>query len=61
MAARRNYRDQFGPKLLEALVIIIKDEINLLRVDNGWAERTDQQLVDAIKNKLDALDDYPEV
>jgi hypothetical protein len=61
MPSRRNYRDQFGPKLLEALIMIIKDEINTLRGKHGLAARTDKQLVDAIKAKLDTLDDYPEV
>jgi hypothetical protein len=60
MAARRNYRDQFGPKLVEALVYIIMDEFNILRNIHGLPDRTKQQLVDALKNELDSLPDYPE-
>lgn len=38
--------------LLRAVVLIIMDEINLLREENGWAERTVQQLKNAIRNRL---------
>jgi len=48
----------FGPQLLEAIVVIIKDEINLLRQQAGLPERTNQQIINAIKNKLDSLELY---
>jgi hypothetical protein len=48
----------FGPMLIEAIVLIIKDEINLLRQQHGLSERTDKQLINAIKNRLDSLPRY---
>ena len=43
---------RFGVKLIEAIVLIIKDEINILRNKAGLPERTNQQIIDAIANKL---------
>jgi hypothetical protein len=48
----------FGPILLEAIALIIKDEINLLRQQHGLPERTNQQIIDAIENKLNTLPKY---
>jgi len=48
----------FGPKLLEAIVRVIKNEINLLRAQHGLPARTNQQIIDAVKNELDSLPDY---
>tara|TARA_Y100000310_G_scaffold69658_1_gene65194 strand:+ start:584 stop:784 length:201 start_codon:yes stop_codon:yes gene_type:complete len=48
---------KFGPKLLAATVLLIKDEINILRVDAGKPERTTQQLMDGIVNKMSGLPD----
>ena len=48
----------FGAKLLEAIVLIIKDEINILRTEAGLAERDNQQIIDAIETKLASLGDY---
>ena len=48
----------FGPKLLEAIVLIIKDEINLLRTELGLPERTNEQIVNAVSAKLESLPDY---
>ncbi len=49
---------QFGPKLLEAVVLMIKDEINALRIANGLAERTNEQLINALETKIENLFDY---
>ena len=43
---------------MEAIVMIIKDEINILRQKAGLAERTNQQMIDAIENKLNELEEY---
>lgn len=48
----------FGPKLLEAIVLIIKDEINLLRAEHELPERTNQQIINIVSNKLQQLADY---
>ena len=49
---------KFGSVLIEALVLILKDEINLLRVEHGLSERTGQQIMTAIDNKLNSLPLY---
>jgi len=49
---------QFGPMLIDAIVDIIKDEINLLRVEAGLPERTGTQLIDAINAKLESMEKY---
>ena len=36
----------------------MKDEINLLRIQHELPERTNQQIIDAISNKLVELSDY---
>ena len=48
----------FVLKLGEGVVLVIKDEINLLRVEHGLPERTNQQIVDTIETKLGTLSDY---
>jgi len=50
--------ERFGPLLIEAIVLIIKDEINLLRQQHDLSERTNQQIIDTISNKLSILSEY---
>jgi len=42
--------------VLRALADVIKDEINILRAEHGFADRTLVQLRTAIKNKVDSGD-----
>ena len=49
---------RFGPKLIEAIVRKIVDEINLLRVEAGLAQRTQQQVIDALIDEYQSLSDY---
>ena len=49
---------RFGAQMMEAFALVIKDEINLLRTKAGLSERTYQQIINAIKNKLDGIDMY---
>lgn len=49
---------QFGPKLIEAVVETMRDEINVLRVEKGLPARTEEQIVGAIQVKLQSLEDY---
>ena len=51
MATRDDLYRKFGPLLIEALVLIIKDEINILRTQAGLSGRTNQQLMDALENR----------
>ena len=57
---KKLYCDRFGPKVMEAVVLIIKDEINLLRAEHNLPERTNQQIIEAINNKLSSMPDYGE-
>ena len=52
---REKLYQKFGPLLVEAIVLVIKDEINLLRTEAGLQERTNQQLLDAVDTKLSGL------
>ena len=58
MSTRDELYRLFSPNLLEAITLIIKDEINILRVEAGLPERTTQQLINAIKDKLDNAEDF---
>lgn len=57
MTREEIYR-RFGPLLLEAIVLVIKDEINALRAEHGLDERTNQQLINALENRLQILNKY---
>lgn len=48
----------FGPKILEAVVLVIKDEINILRTQHALPERTNQQLLNALETKMGIIADY---
>lgn len=58
MITRAELYRKFGPILTEALVLIIKDEINILRVKAGLTERTNNQIMTAIDNKLQTLNKH---
>ena len=55
---RHELYQQFGVKLIEALALVIKDEINTLRSQHGLANRTNAQIVNSISDKLDTITDY---
>lgn len=59
MATRAELYQLWGAKLMEAVVLLVKDEINILRQREGLAPRDNQQLIDAIWNKIQTLPDYP--
>lgn len=48
----------FGPLLIEAIVLTMKDELNLVRAELELPERTDEQILDAVSVKLESLLDY---
>ncbi|MHA1304368.1 MAG: hypothetical protein ACTSPI_11780 [Candidatus Heimdallarchaeaceae archaeon] len=58
MATREELYRGFGPKLLEAIVLVIRDEINDVRTNAGLSEKTEQNIIDAIDTKLSNLEDY---
>ncbi len=49
---------QFGPKLTEAVVRVMIDEINILRTQHGLNERTKTQAIYSVQSELDALQNY---
>ena len=49
---------KFGPLIVEGLVLITKDEINILRGLHGLAPRTNEQIMTALENKLAGLTLY---
>ncbi|MBA7646729.1 hypothetical protein ES703_54495 [subsurface metagenome] len=49
---------KFGPLILEAVVMVVKNEVNILRQKAGLPERTNQQLTNAIENRLGELEEY---
>ncbi len=55
---KKEFYDNFGPKLIDALAQVMLDEINLLRAEHGLSQRNGAQLVDAIANKLESIPDY---
>lgn len=57
-STREQLYRKFGPQLIEAIVMVIKDEINLLRAQHGLAPRTNQQLINAIDTKLADVNEY---
>jgi hypothetical protein len=57
MTRNEAYR-RFGPKLLEAIVRKLVDEINILRLEAGLAQRTQAQVLDALVAEYQSLPDY---
>ena len=55
---REELYEHFGPKLIEAVVLVVKDEINLLRTQHGLSDRTNEQIIGAIGNKLNGIANY---
>ena len=55
---RENLYRKFGPMIVEAIVLVIKDEINLIRAELNLPKRTDAQLMNAIETKLNGLELY---
>jgi hypothetical protein len=55
MATRKDVYEHFGPQLIEALALVIKDEINILRAQHSLPDRSNQQILDAIDAKYSAI------
>ncbi len=56
--SRENLYLQFGPKLIEAMALVIVDEINILRAEHSLDPRTGPQIVTAFETKLTGIADY---
>lgn len=55
---REQLYQRFGPKLIDALVQVMLDEINLLRTEHNLVARTGEQVINAIANKLENIPNY---
>jgi len=55
---REDLYKRFGPLLIEAVVYLMLEEINILRSELNLPERENQQLMNAINNKLTNLPKY---
>lgn len=53
---RKQLYGAFGPVFVEAVMDLILEQINTLRSQHGLSQFTKQQLANALKTKLDALD-----
>lgn len=58
MADRNGTYRKFGPILLEAVCLIIHDQINILRKEQGMPEITKQDIIDSLNNHLSHLQPY---
>lgn len=58
MSQRDDLFKKFGPKLIEAFISIVLDEINILRVEASLTPRTPAQVFPAVLSKLNSCSDY---
>lgn len=58
MADRDKIYRKFGPILLEAVCLVIHDQINHLRENQGMPELTEQDIIDNLNNHLSSLQPY---
>lgn len=58
MGLRDTSMQKFGPKLIEAIVLLILDEINILRAEHSLPERTTTQLLTQLSDQVDEISDY---
>ncbi|GAI20609.1 unnamed protein product [marine sediment metagenome] len=58
IATRDETYRKFGPILLEAVCLVIHDQINLLRKEQGMREITEQDILDNLNNHLAELQPY---
>jgi len=59
MAITEELYRSFGPKLIDAVVRVVRKEINTLRQEHSLPEYTLTQVATAIKDELDNIPDYP--
>lgn len=48
----------FGPILLEAMVLVLLNQVNILRHEQGMPKITEQDLIDSLNNHLSELEPY---
>lgn len=58
MSTRDDTYQKFGPILLEAMVLVLLEQVNILRQNQGMPEITEQDLIDSLNNHLNELQPY---
>ena len=58
MATRDELFRKFGPKLLEAMFMVLLEEINTLRPGQGQPTIAMEDLIDSAANHVNNLSDY---
>ncbi len=58
MPNREELYRRFGPLLLEAMILVLLEQINVLRDNQGMPEITEQDLIDSLENHLSELSPY---
>ncbi len=58
MPERDELYRHFGPILLEAMVLVLLNQINILRHQQGMPKITEQDLIDSLNNHLSELEPY---
>lgn len=58
MADRNETYQKFGPILLESVCLVILDQINILRKEQGMKKITEQDVLDNLNNHLNELQPY---
>lgn len=58
VAEREELYMRFGPLLLEAMILVLLEQINVLRNEQGMPEITEQDLIDSLENHLSELTPY---
>ncbi len=58
MATRDDLLHKFGPKLFEALFLVLLEEINTLRPGQGHPTIAMEDLIDSASNHVESLPDY---
>ena len=56
--SREDTYRKFGPILLESLCLVLLEQINLLRKEQGMKEITEQDIIDSLNNHLSELEPY---
>jgi hypothetical protein len=58
MANRDTLYRKFGPLIIDAIMVLVFQEINSLRTKVGLTPYTSQQAIDALQSKLELLSKY---
>lgn len=58
MTVRDNVYELFGPKLLEAIALVLLEEINVLRAANNQPAIQEASFLGRLHNQMDHLEEY---